>query len=411
MQADTCNHAELRCLNQFELIRKYKCAGCGAVMMCSCDEAIARRFLSHQLSHGTDLHTKEEIPVTAGFQPSVCRECHGLAPEAHPVASIHGRTTKIRRYYWRELAFREMELFADWADANGFNVDDTGPEATRARQNAARQALDEIKQLHERTPKYSFREETQADVIERYNVDVVDLKGTYLKPQEGKKAQILDSGVPVSPEEFARRHFSRLGYECLFVESVPFHVLFGTFMWLVVQDPCDPRVRLAGFGDRHAADVGTPGDMVWTHLPEDFGSNGYSSRRSAEIEEHFAKIIGEYADLDDLFEYWLYRSEGFRQYLWAHREKDIETARRLIEILPRDVICRVLRYLVDGYWDRFCGWPDLLVYNDREFFFAEVKASGDKLSDDQKNWIQGNDAFLKLRFVLVKIHKAHPKPA
>ena len=33
----------------------------------------------------------------------------------------------------------------------------------------------------------------------------------------------------------------------------------------------------------------------------------------------------------------------------------------------------MLRYLVEDYWGRRSGWPDLIVFRDNEFFFAEVK--------------------------------------
>jgi len=71
-----------------------------------------------------------------------------------------------------------MELFAEWAEACGRSPDEaTGPEAVTARKQAAERALQEIKQLHETTPKYMFREESQAAIIERYRVEVLDLKG------------------------------------------------------------------------------------------------------------------------------------------------------------------------------------------------------------------------------------------
>jgi hypothetical protein len=54
---------------------------------------------------------------------------------------------------------------------------------------------------------------------------------------------------------------------------------------------------------------------------------------------------------------------------------------------------------------RFCGWPDLLAYKGDEYFFAEIKSSGDKLSEDQKDWIRGNYEILGLPFKLVKIHR------
>jgi hypothetical protein len=65
----------------------------------------------------------------------------------------------------------------------------------------------------------------------------------------------------------------------------------------------------------------------------------------------------------------------------------------------------VLRYLVGDYWNRYLGWPDLLAHKGSEYFFVEVKSSKDRLSENQKSWIQGNWAELKLPFKLVKIHR------
>src|SRR5690606_4873145 len=89
--ADYCPHTDLDCLNQFELVRKYRCRGCNAVMMCACDETRGRRFLPHQLDEGTELGTQARVSVTAGFQPKVCPECRGLPPVNAPVAAIYGR--------------------------------------------------------------------------------------------------------------------------------------------------------------------------------------------------------------------------------------------------------------------------------------------------------------------------------
>lgn len=111
--ATICEHPDRVCLNQHELIRKYRCPDCGAVMMCACDEEFGRRFLAHQLNEGCELETQERIPVTHGFQPGICSECRGLPADQAPGAAIPGRTSKIKRYYWRELFFAERSAQAD----------------------------------------------------------------------------------------------------------------------------------------------------------------------------------------------------------------------------------------------------------------------------------------------------------
>src|SRR5580704_17348833 len=116
--SERCSHDLVACLNEFELIRKYRCARCDGIMMCSCDEDVGREFRSHQLKQAKEYGTGTRSRVDLGFQPRVCRECRGLPPEAHPVAAIHGRTSKIKRCYWREISFLKYRLFRQWALAH-----------------------------------------------------------------------------------------------------------------------------------------------------------------------------------------------------------------------------------------------------------------------------------------------------
>jgi hypothetical protein len=398
----TCLHAHTECLNEHELIRKYRCLDCRAVMMCVCDERIGRANLSHQLHQGTVLETQERVPVTAGFQSRICRECRGLAPEAHPASSIPGRTSKIKRYYWRELAFRQMELFDAWkhTDEGKAHLGDSPigiPEF-------ARQALEEIKQLHATKPKYVFDNVSQQQVLERYNVEVLDLKAKYISGVEGRAALSLD-GRAVGVEEFACHHLRSLGYSTLTCESRPFHALFATLLWPLIQDPGDSRLQIVGMADRTA-----PPDQprpLWWSRPEDFGTVGYGRRREPEIIAYLNDMLPDTSEeLSEFFDDSLEPSRILRTYLWADEPSPVDAAKRLLELLTPAIIKTILRYLVDSYWANYLGWPDLIAHCDHELFFAEVKSSNDKLSDDQKHWIEQNHARLKLPFKLIKIHRS-----
>jgi hypothetical protein len=95
-----------------------------------------------------------------------------------------------------------------------------------------------------------------------------------------------------------------------------------------------------------------------------------------------------------------------RQYLWAHRRKDVQRAQTLVRVLPEERILAILQYLVESYWQRYCGWPDLLVFGPERFEFIEVKLGGDQLSQDQKQWIRGNASSLRLPFRIAKVHRS-----
>ncbi len=373
--------------------------------MCACDAEIGHRFLSHQLSRGVELETQKRVPVTLGFQARICNECRGLPLVSAPASSIPGRTSKIKRYYWRDLAFGQMKRFAEWEQAHPHSSQD---EINAAREHIEKEVLDSIKALHNSTPKYDTREPSQAEVLERYGVQVDAFHPEYSHAPE-RGALIILQGKTISPEAYATYRYQEQGWSVMPLESAPIHALFGVMMWLLVEDPLDSEGQFVGFGSRTEFSSGGQGQIIRMHLPQDFGTRGYGVRRGEAIARHFDSLIPDGAPCRDtllyLFDYWRDHSEQLRQYLWAHRDNDVDRARRLIEILPADTIVSILRYLVADYWGRYIGWPDLLLFTDKEFVFVEVKSSSDKLSAEQMEWIANNHDILKLPFRVAKLHR------
>jgi len=357
------------------------------------------------------LETQVRVPVTLGFLKGICRSCRGLPILAKPMASIHGRTSKIKRYYWREIAFAKFEEVSKKLAALGREESTLSSEERAHLHRAAGQdALDKVKELHATSPKYDYKERSQQEVIEACEVEIVRLDADFATNSSGKGVGVLDGADLVSAEEFVSRHYSREGWSAMFCESRPIHALFGVYMWLLIQSPTDSFCQVKGFGVRmdYPELSLKKGELLWTTLPSDFGTSGYSERRASEIEEHFESLfVPDRNELLWLFDYWVGESVQFRDYLWAHESEVVEKARSLVEILPPSSIIRILRYLIGDYWARYNGWPDLLLYKKEEFFFAEVKASRDGLSDDQKRWITNNHSGLLLPFKLVKIHRSN----
>jgi hypothetical protein len=173
----------------------------------------------------------------------------------------------------------------------------------------------------------------------------------------------------------------------------------------LIQDASDPHGRMIGVADRFAFDAGTGGKIIWTRLPDDFGKPVYRVRRAAAINDHLRRITGQSHQLRRLFDLWLGPSEDLRQYLWGHRSEQIQVARQLIDILPSGSILEMLRYLVEDYWPRRSGWPDLLIFKENEFFFAEVKSERGKPGKSQQRWLRDNQERLHFPFKLVDVRK------
>ena len=171
---------------------------------------------------------------------------------------------------------------------------------------------------------------TQA-FIDKWQVDIVDLSASYVRSPAIKSATILDKADPCRVEEFAARHFRRLGFEATFAESQPFAVLFGVYFWPVIQDRYDPQGRTVGIFTRDAHDQRKSNEITWIRLPSDFGSADYSRRREKALTEHLCGIPETRAEQLRLFDSWVLPSGDLRHYLGAHRQ--VETARKLIELL------------------------------------------------------------------------------
>lgn len=398
MTSPKCNHGELLLLNPYETIRKYACKDCLQVMMCACDADLGNTFLSHQISHATELKTQERIRVDLGFVENACDECRGLPAKAYPKSSIPGRTSKIKRYYWREISVEEFRRFSEELGVTDIASLQQHPERTRIE----KEVLTHFKRLHAENPKYVYSERSQSEVLANCETEIVELAAPY-DDNPTKGAVIKTPAGAISVEAFVTEHFQNQGLNVLNLESRPFHVLFGALMGQVVCDRSDPNCRTVSFGSRTAFATETPSYPIYETMPSDFGTSGYSDRRRSQLDKRISDLrngcLGEQLalGLDD--------NANFLEYLWAHDRDDQETAQRLVEILAPEILLACLAYLAQNYWGHFSGWPDLLIWSESEWFFVEVKSSKDKLSDDQKRWVTDNYETLRLPFKLVKVHR------
>ena len=417
-----CTHNDDSLVNPWEIIRKYRCTDCSAVLTCACDSDFATFIVPHQAMRGVDRHTRDEVAVTHPLMPNVCPECRGEVPPAYPRVAHRGAASLVRRYYWREIR-RATELkFLEWCQGEKLSLfsDDGRPlffylkhDHEEKYEEIEHAVIEDTRLAHEQNPKYDFTRPSDADVIKACDVTVESVKACYV-PNAAGPALVLpldvdDPGQALRVEEFIERRLRAPGREVMFCESRPFQALYGSLMWLWVQAPGDSRLRLAGFGGRDGVGADERG-IIWTLLPHDFGSPAHARRRAEALESHLNMLPDDTDEMLQAYDYWQEPSRALRQYLWAYTKEDQQRAQTLIETLGACRVKTIMRYLAEAYWERYLGWPDLLSWQPtsdgpQDVEFVEVKSSSDKLSDDQRSWIQGNHDHLRLPFRIVKVHR------
>lgn len=435
-EGHTCQHLSVSVLNPWELLRKYVCASCDAVMTCRCDADLAIHVLPHQAGRGVHPHSQDPVPVTVPLALGVCFRCRGEAPPPFPKSPHRGATSVVHRYYWHELWTQSQQGFIDWCRTQGHVMTDQAgrsriADLRRSHSDALERiestVLSALRELHARSPLYDTSRVSDNDLLLGAGVRISRLHAAYLTPSPGPKAMVLpvgatDPALATSVEDFAAQHFRQLGFEVMKLESRPLQCLYGCLMWMWVSG-FDPETRLVFFGGREGAESDENG-LIPTWIPRDFGTANHSERRRDSLIEHLNFLPDDTGELLWVYDYWLDPSRTLRQYLWAYTEVEEVKARELIRVLGAKQVKRVLRFLADDYWERYLGWPDLLIWRERneppmaptlssragasgyEARFVEVKSSRDRLSDDQRAWMRLNHEVLNLPAEVLKVHRA-----
>lgn len=77
--------------------------------------------------------------------------------------------------------------------------------------------------------------------------------------------------------------------------------------------------------------------------------------------------------------------------------------------MSNDTFLKILERLITNFNNNRSGLPDLIVYNDNELFFAEVKSDNDRVSENQRGWHSFLSDELNLKVELFLINHTENK--
>lgn len=368
--APPCAHPAVTCLNAYEYVRKYECPDCAGVMMCACDRELGERFLPHQLREGTRLESQARVKVTLGFVDGVCATCRGLPEPAAP--KRYG--SKIARYYWREIETTIMRRSAD------------GPGASREGRDALKAEVErEFAAADARSPKYEIPGDSKRDPLEAAGVAVRTLP-------------VGTATAKADVERAVRGALEGAGAEVVW-SAKPVQTLYAVLMAKVIRDADDEQVRMGYFGSRVASEDGSRPMMASEH-PPDHGHTGYFPRRRDAIERQLASLDAEWPTVLDRFDEQVAFARPVVTYLWAADWYD--EARAMIPLLPRGEVPRLLRWLVQHYWERRNGWPTFLVRDEKGARWVGVLGAKGKLTEEGRLWVDQRAEVTSLPYELVR---------
>jgi hypothetical protein len=359
--------------------------------MCECEKEIAQRFRPYQTKYGYEYGTEKSYKVD-GFAPNICPTCRKEREEAHPMK--YGGTA-VERYYWREIKKTYWKMVLEWLSEKNIPPENSlvfeGKYSEEA--NLLESEAKEIWQKrHLQDPLYVTDRTTEADFLSQVKVPEQFIKGKCIQTEKNGQPVINwinREGKACPIEDMVADWYRAKGFSVRRCEGKLISVLIGTLCLSVILQP--------GKSNR----IYTGG----ANLAEGFGSKEFAKNRS----EDFEKLITELdnsADLQVMFEDRLEQSKGLRIYIGVEDDYAVELGRIALRTMPRELILKCIRWGFEHFWDHRCGWPDLFVFNDKNFLFAEVKGPRDRLSLDQMNWFKWAIKEVDIPCEIVRVKKS-----
>lgn len=202
-----------------------------------------------------------------------------------------------------------------------------------------------------------------------------------------KDASSID--VPVSyrfrVERGAIDYYQELGAQAVFSENEPWRALFGLLFWDIIYDT-------------NVKAIHNPLQRV----PSDFFLPDFYLKRSAQLLARMKDADSTEA-ISAVVENAFQEKFGTTNVLVSWYPGMLETVLKLISLLTPQQIHAVLLEMAYNLRENTRGFPDLLVWDETEYSFIEIKSPTDHLSSRQLHWLHFfADHDIKSRIVRVK---------
>ena len=201
-------------------------------------------------------------------------------------------------------------------------------------------------------------------------------------PSSSPKAKFYYNLKELFVEEVAIEYYKNQGYDAIWAENDYWWVIYALLFWDIIfmkTDTCTTApMSDSRFEERYA--------LLTTHrmmdMPHDFFKPTFYTVRK----QHINQRLRDFMNLDITEELEKSYNKHYGQFCRPIEDWDKFTLNELTiatKLLRKEQIISIMYMLVLDF-NRFrSGFPDLIVFNKNDFFFAEVKSKKDTISQKQ----------------------------
>lgn len=206
------------------------------------------------------------------------------------------------------------------------------------------------------------------------------------------KVKYLIGGSEYFAEEAAILNYESLGYKAIWTEDIFWWELMTLLFWDVIFAKVRGAVSVISDGVQVEIDVGDERfeqlfaqTIQMNGMPVDFFTSEFYSRRQNLIKNKIQEIL--HGDIEQKLNESYKNNYGKKcRPIDAWNKYKFDELLIPIKRIDKEIIVKILERLISNFNDNRTGLPDLIVYNDNEFFFSEVKSEKDRISEKQSDW-------------------------
>ncbi len=210
--------------------------------------------------------------------------------------------------------------------------------------------------------------------------------------QQKGKAKYTIGGNEYFAEEAAINHYERLGYKALWTENTYWWILMSLFFWDVIFAKIRGAVSIVIDGVQTELD---PADEEFEQLfnqiihmngmPTDFFTTEFYERRKSLIKNKIQEL--QHGNLEQKLSEFYKNNYGKNcRPIEDWNKYKIDELLISVQRIEMEKLIKILERLIMNFNNNRSGLPDLIVYDDKDFFFSEVKSEKDRISEKQREW-------------------------
>ncbi|MDI9624692.1 MAG: VRR-NUC domain-containing protein [Methanothermobacter sp.] len=199
---------------------------------------------------------------------------------------------------------------------------------------------------------------------------------------QGRKSKYLIDSKECFAEEVALLHYKKEGYDGIWAENSYWWMLLSLLFWHVIFAKIERLIP------------DSKSFMQLNGMPSDLFEEEFYERRRDLIRNRCQELL--HGDIiQKLIESYEENYGKNCRLIEDWNAFSIDELAIPLKLVEREKLLKIFHRLLSDFNNNRRGLPDLILYNDNELFFAEVKSENDSITEDQLKW---HDFLSKLGF-------------